>query len=104
MRARVRLRRMSFACFACLRRGMYNVCLLVILRNVLNSATLRDRMPRSTYGFAFRLTLSLALILGTFLVFAQTQPGGSKPVRHPAKQVTTSTAASVQTFRTVGTA
>src|ERR1017187_79630 len=104
MRARVRLRRMSFACFACLRHGMYNVCLLLILRNALNSATLRDRMPRSTYGFAFRVTLSLALILATFLVFAQTQPGGTKPVSHPVKQVTTSPTASVQTFRNVGKA
>jgi tetratricopeptide (TPR) repeat protein len=61
-------------------------------------------MPRSTYVLAFRLTLSLTLILATFLVFAQTQPGGSKPASHPVKQTVSASAVSVQTFRNVGKA
>ena len=60
-------------------------------------------MPRSTFAFAFRLTLSLALILATFLVFAQTQSGGPKPASHPVKPIATA-GASVQTFRNVGKA
>ncbi len=59
-------------------------------------------MPRSTY--VFRLLLALALIFATFLVFAQTQSGGSKPVSHPLKQPASSSAAPIQTFRNVGKA
>ena len=83
---------------------MYNVCLLAILRCVLSSANLRDRMQRSTFVSIFRLALILALILGAFFIFGQTSPTGSKPASHPVKQDSKAPSAPPQTFRNLGKA
>lgn len=61
-------------------------------------------MHRSKLVFAFRLALSLALTLATFLVFAQTQPGSLKPAPHPAKPTANASTTLVQTSRNVGKA
>ena len=83
---------------------MYNVRLLAILRCVLSSANLRDRMQRSIFVFIFRLTLIFALILGAFFIFGQTSPTGSKPASHPVKQGSAVSSVPPQTFRNVGKA
>jgi tetratricopeptide (TPR) repeat protein len=61
-------------------------------------------MQRSTHVFAFRLTLSLALIFATVVVLAQTQRSAAKPADHALKQAAGAPSSSVQSYRNVGKA